>query len=116
MRRMTLLGGALLALTSIPAETVAQTVHGIVVGQTGLPLPGATLQLFNGSTLITSVTTGADGSFEIENTLVGDAVILHQQHVAEQRGFEPEAHGYRAPTQATTCSTTCAISSSRSSE
>ena len=83
MRRMTLLGGALLALTSIPAETVAQTVHGIVVGQTGLPLPGATLQLFNGSTLITSVTTGADGSFEIENTLVGDAVTVSLD------GFEP---------------------------
>src|SRR6267378_8672741 len=83
MKRMALLGGALLALTSIPAETVAQTVRGIVLDQTGLPLPGATLQLFNGSTLIASVTTGADGSFAIENTLVGDAVTVSLD------GFEP---------------------------
>lgn len=83
MRRMALLGGAFLALTSIPAATFAQTLRGIVLDQTGLPLPGATVQLFNGSALVTSATTGADGSFAIGDTLIGDAVT------ASLDGFEP---------------------------
>jgi len=57
------------------ASAAAQPMHGIVVDQTGLPLPGATVQLIDGDTVVASLTSGADGSFDIGAELRGSTVV-----------------------------------------
>ena len=47
----------------IPRAAAAQPLSGVVVDQTGLPLPGATVQLRNGDVVIATVSTGPDGTF-----------------------------------------------------
>ncbi len=54
----------LVALTA--GLAAAQSVRGVVVDQTGLPLPGVTVQLFEGSTLVRVVTSREDGSFDVQ--------------------------------------------------
>jgi hypothetical protein len=85
MRRLARLAGALLVFTAIPAAAPAQTarsvapegdVSGVVLDQTGLPLPGATVQLFNGPVQVTSITTKADGTFAIDAALPGDTIAV----------------------------------------
>src|SRR4029079_17233343 len=48
----------------------------LVVDQTGLPLPGATVQLVRGTDVITTVTTSGDGTFAIDPALAGDAFVV----------------------------------------
>ncbi len=43
--------------------------------QTGLPLPGVTVQLLDGAAIVASFTTGPDGGFEIGPELQGDTVV-----------------------------------------
>lgn len=72
-----------LILTVAPAASVpAQSLQGIVVDQTGLPLPGVVVQLLDDDTAVASVTTGPDGSFEIGPTLPGSTIA------ASLEGFE----------------------------
>src|SRR5712692_2209457 len=73
--------GLLLAVTSAPA--LAQNVRGIVVDQTGLPLPGATVHVLDGATVVATETTGNDGTFAIDDALAGDVVTV------SLHGFEP---------------------------
>ena len=60
----------------------AQHVQGVVVDQTGLPLPGATVQLMNGRTVVHTVVTQRDGSFTFDGALTGAAIT------ASLDGFE----------------------------
>jgi hypothetical protein len=82
MRRLVRVAGAVLALTAMPAALWAQSIRGIVLDQTGLPLPGAAVHLLNGSIPVASLATEADGSFVIDAGLPGDTVV------ASLEGFE----------------------------
>jgi hypothetical protein len=61
----------LLAMTSLVA---AERVGGVVVDQTGLPLPGVGLELRRGADIIEVNTTAADGTFELSRGVIGDTV------------------------------------------
>ncbi len=62
--------------TAVPAAAQAQTIQGVVLDQTGLPLPGATIQLLEGTVQVASVTAGPDGTFVIEAGSRGDVVAV----------------------------------------
>ena len=64
---------SLLILTPLVAS--AQTLRGLVVDQTGLPLPGASVQLrgADSTTILGSITTTADGTFEIDTARPEDS-------------------------------------------
>ena len=64
------------------APAGAQAVRGVVVDQTGLPLPGVTVQLLDGDAVVGTWITAADGSFDIEVALQGSTVV------ASLDGFE----------------------------
>ena len=64
----------MLALVARTAE--AQPVRGVVVDQTGLPLPGATVQLRNGDVVIATVATGPDGTFAFEPPATGPTLAV----------------------------------------
>jgi carboxypeptidase family protein len=64
------------------AAAGAQTGRGVVLDQTGLPLPGATVQLLNGPVIVATVTSGPDGTFALGADLPGDVVV------ASLDGFE----------------------------
>ena len=53
-----------------------QTSPGLVVDQTGLPLPGATVQLVRGAEVVATVTTAGDGTFAIDTALAGDILVV----------------------------------------
>src|SRR3984893_2469527 len=72
MRRLARVAGALMVLLTMPAAAWAQSVRGVVLDQTGLPLPGAAVQLLDGSNPVASVPTEADGSFVIDERLPGE--------------------------------------------
>jgi hypothetical protein len=50
--------------------------QGVVLDQTGLPLPGAVVQLLRGADIVTSVTTAGDGTFAIDPALKGDMLVV----------------------------------------
>src|SRR3979490_2282568 len=52
----------LLTLSSVAA---AQTVSGVVVDQTGLPLPGVQIEVTRGGAVLTSIVSGSDGTFSL---------------------------------------------------
>lgn len=58
------------------AIAAAQTGRGVVVDQTGLPLPGATVQLLRGTDVVTTVVTEGDGTFAIDPALRGDTIVV----------------------------------------
>jgi carboxypeptidase family protein len=63
----------------VPARAAAagdQTGHGVVVDQTGLPLPGATVQLLRGAEVVTTISTAGDGTFAIDPALNGDTIVV----------------------------------------
>jgi hypothetical protein len=53
-----------------------QAGAGLVVDQTGLPLPGATVQLLRGADVVTTVSTAGDGTFAIDPALTGDTLVV----------------------------------------
>jgi len=53
-----------------------QAGAGLVVDQTGLPLPGATVQLLRGAEVVTTVSTAGDGTFAIDPALTGDTLVV----------------------------------------
>jgi hypothetical protein len=73
---------ALVAL-GIPALALAQNISGVVVDQTGLPLPGVPIEVTRGTNVVTSTVSGADGTFSIANVAPDDVVNLTLD------GFEP---------------------------
>jgi len=64
------------ALAIAGRSVLAQTGHGIVIDQTGLALPGATVQLMQGTEVVTSVVTAGDGTFAIDPALKGDTLVV----------------------------------------
>ena len=51
-------------------------LHGVVLDQTELALPGATVAVFDGALQVASVVTGSDGTFHIEASLPGDTLVI----------------------------------------
>lgn len=68
---------------ALPSSGWSQTVRATVVDQTGLPLPGATVQLLDGTDVVLTLTTGPDGAFEIDDALAGSTIVV------TLHGFEP---------------------------
>jgi len=68
--------GLLLAFAAVPVPGVAQSIRGVVVDQTGLPLPGATIHVLDGLTTVETLTTESDGTFVIDAQVPGDAVAV----------------------------------------
>jgi len=73
---------ALVAL-GIPALALAQNISGVIVDQTGLPLPGVQIEVTRGVEVVTSTVSGADGTFSFANVAPDDVVNLTLD------GFEP---------------------------
>jgi hypothetical protein len=72
---------ALLFLLALPLLAEAETVQGVVSDETGAVVPGATIALCKGSSLVATTTSGPDGSFSIEGD--GDSVVVSLS------GFQP---------------------------
>ena len=53
-------------LSAAAPTAFAQSIQGRVVDQTGLPLPGASVQLRDDAAVVATVTTGADGTFAFD--------------------------------------------------
>lgn len=58
--------GYLVIALLVPAAGRAQALRGVVVDQTDLPLPGVTIQVLDGATIVRSFVTDGDGSFSID--------------------------------------------------
>lgn len=67
---------AIFLLGSLASVAAAQAVRGVVVDQTGLPLPGATVEVYDGPTVTASLTSGPDGTFEIPAMVRGTVVVV----------------------------------------
>src|SRR5690242_20019324 len=61
----------------------AQHIHGVVVDQTGLPLPGATVEVLDAAVVVHTLTTADDGSFDLSQSQPGEMIT------ARLEGFEP---------------------------
>jgi outer membrane receptor protein involved in Fe transport len=79
-RRRTFAVALLLAAATLlgicDVSFAGQTGRGIVIDQTGLPLPGASVQLMRGAEVVTTVVTEADGTFAIDPALKGDTLVV----------------------------------------
>ena len=67
---------AIWLLAGLPSIAAAQAVRGVVLDQTGLPLPGATVEVHEGPTVTATVTSGPDGTFEIPAMVRGTTVVV----------------------------------------
>jgi hypothetical protein len=61
--------------TMAPVLAAAQTLHGVVVDQTGLPLPGVQIDVERNGQIVRTLTTQGDGTFEILESSESDIVI-----------------------------------------
>jgi hypothetical protein len=69
--------GALLLYIALAPATVLGQLRGVVVDQTGLPLPGAHVEVRRADQLIVNLDTGLDGGFELpDSVLPGDVVAV----------------------------------------
>ena len=66
------------------AAALAQTMSGVVVDQTGLPLPGVQIEVRHGDAVESSTVSGSDGTFAFTRPTDADDVV-----VASLDGFEP---------------------------
>jgi hypothetical protein len=82
-RGVALLVFAACAFAASVSLRAAQSGRGVVIDQTGLPLPGATVQLLRGADVVTTVVTAGDGTFAIDPALKGDTLVVTLD------GFEP---------------------------
>src|SRR5438128_1573592 len=58
-------------LLTLSLSAAAQAVRGVVLDQTGLPLPGVTVNVLEGTTVTATVTSRPDGTFEIPDIIRG---------------------------------------------
>jgi len=65
----------------------AQPLRSVVVDQTGLPLPGVTVQLLDGDRIVASTATDGEGTFQFDPQLTGDTIA------AALDGFQPARVG-----------------------
>ena len=75
--------GLLFVAASGSLRAQAQVVRGVVVDQTGAGLPGVLLEVMDGTRVVATITTSADGSFEIPPEAGGSTVV------ASLSGFQP---------------------------
>src|SRR5581483_4047179 len=75
--------GAALVLALLSRGAAAQVLRGVVVDQTGLPLPGVTLEIRDGEKILTTLTSGPDGTFEVPDLRRWSGIF------ARLEGFEP---------------------------
>ena len=68
-------GAALLLVALVPATVFGQ-LRGVVVDQTGLPLPGAHVDVRRANQLIINLDTGLDGGFELPDLQPNDVVAV----------------------------------------
>src|SRR5580765_2045095 len=73
-----------LLVLSLPAAALPQTMSGVVVDQTGLPLPGVQIEVRHGDAVESTTVSGSDGTFAFTRTPDADDVV-----VAILDGFEP---------------------------
>jgi hypothetical protein len=73
-----------LVVLSLPADALPQTMSGVVVDQTGLPLPGVQIEVRHGDATESSTVSGSDGTFAFTKPTDTDDVV-----VATLDGFEP---------------------------
>ena len=69
-------------LVGMAVDARAQHVRGVVLDQTGLPLPGVRLEVVEGTTVTTTVHSRGDGTFEIPEIARGSGIV------ATLEGFE----------------------------
>jgi len=72
-----------LVILGLPALAMAQTTSGVVIDQTGLPLPGVQIEVTRGTEVVASTVSGANGTFSVPANTPGDVVNLTLD------GFEP---------------------------
>lgn len=58
----------------IAAPALAQPRRAVVLDQTNLPLPGVRVDVYRGDKIVDTVTTGADGTFEVPPGQPGDMI------------------------------------------
>ena len=63
-----------LLLAALAAVTLTAQQRGVVVDQTGLPLPGARVDICRGDAVVKSLTAGLDGSFELSESQPSDVI------------------------------------------
>ena len=81
---------AVVVLVHATPATAAQTAAGFVLDQTGLPLPGATVELLDGPRVVIHISTDVEGKFDLDPALPGDVIAVSMS------GFEP-VHVSRGP-------------------
>jgi hypothetical protein len=74
-----------LVMVATGAPALAQSVRGVVVDQTGLPLPGVTVQVLDGATVVKTLTSEADGTFVIDPAVPGNVIVASLQGFEETR-------------------------------
>jgi carboxypeptidase family protein len=67
---------AMFGSLAVAAAAAQPPSRGTVVDQTGLPLPGATVQLVRGADVVTTLTTAGDGTFALDPTLEGETIVV----------------------------------------
>ena len=68
--------GLAIAVLVLSRTAWAQPAAGFVFDQTGLPLPGATVELLDGPRVITHVSTDGEGRFVFDATLPGETISV----------------------------------------
>src|SRR3954466_9672571 len=61
-------------LMALPPVARAQNVRAVILDQTNLPLPGVRVDVYRGETIVETVTTGADGTFDLPPGQPGDMI------------------------------------------
>ncbi len=65
---------AIVLVAGLPLGAAAQVIRGTILDQTGLPLPGATVEVLEGTTVTDTLTTAPNGTFEIPARVLGSTV------------------------------------------
>src|SRR5262245_13096240 len=65
-----------IATLALAPYAFAQSVQGVILDQSGLPITGATIQLVDGTTQVATTTSGGDGTFTIEAGTRGTSVVV----------------------------------------
>ena len=82
---------ALWAAVPMAAQQRLSPMSGVVLDQTGLPLPGATVAVFDGALRVASVITGGDGTFDLDASLPGDTLVISLEGFQTERVDRREA-------------------------
>jgi hypothetical protein len=64
------------AAQSVRTAANAQGIKGVILDQSGLPVPGASIQLLEGTTEVATTTSGADGTYALEAGDRGTSLVV----------------------------------------